>query len=73
MYPFESWDRVVGLMTVGHVLLFLGSPMAGFVALTGLVISRLRERPTIWIASALLGSALVYVTDPFGALDWWYD
>jgi hypothetical protein len=30
---------------------------------------RLRERPTMLCASILLGSVLVYVTDPFGALD----
>lgn len=67
--PFENWERFV----TPHLALFYGSPVAAFVALTGLVISRLRERRTVWFASALLGSAVLYVTDPFGALDWWYD
>lgn len=71
--PFEGWDRLVGLMGVGHLALFYGSPAAGCVALTGFIVGRLRGRSTLWFATILLGSVLAYVADPFGAIAWWFD
>lgn len=73
MAPFESWGLLPGLMLIVHLALIYGSPVAVSVAVAGFTVSRLRQRSSITFASILLGSVLVYVPDPFGALDWWYD